>query len=335
MSRYCFALALVLFSSSSIDAQERDQSEQRYVPFFVGVSTIPSNGWGVNSVIGQKQWLKYDFNATSLTTYEGIITGRRIPFKLGVNAQFENNPIGKIHRFAGYLGLKRTTLRIQTGSMQGDARWSGADIPTLPDTFSFDNKYVNIDLLYHPKKVGAFGYIGIGYTSMRLPIQLNTLITSGGRENQDYGAAVFDADFRVKMYSFLFGFDLINTEVFDLQQRKGFGVFIATQDKVGFGPGLVSEGAEDAAELMNPGRTSVGRNLFSGLVEYNLSLGPKYSFDIGRAKMIIAAGYEIAGATIFVFGGAASASSELGYDPSFNYWRYGFVFKAYLRFSSK
>lgn len=53
----------------------------------------------------------------------------------------------------------------------------------------------------------------------------------------------------------------------------------------------------------------MGRNLFSGLVEYNLSLGPKYSFDIGRARMIMAAGYEIARATIFVFGGAASASS--------------------------
>jgi hypothetical protein len=331
MKRCFSAFVFFLLFIAQLDAQENNQTDKNYVPFIVGVSAIPSNGWGVNSLIGQKQWLKYDFNATSLTTYEGAITGKRIPFKLGVNAQFENNLIGKLHRFSGFIGSKRTMLRIQVGSIEGDARWTGTEVSALPNTFSFKNKYANIDLLYYPK-AQAFFYFGVGYTSMKIPVQLNTLITSGGKADQKYGVAVYDTCFAIKTYSFLFGFGNMTTEIIKRSNPKKsrVGMFFNTQDKFGLGNSSISKKAETAAELMNPGNTSVGRNSFSALVEYNLALGAKLTTDFGRTRLVVAAGYEIAGALIASFQGAATKSGELGFDPSFFYLRYGFVFKATL-----
>ena len=330
MFRFFTFISFALFVFAESKAQESNQSEQSFIPFIVGFSTIPSNDWGVNSVIGQKQWLKYDFETTSLTTYEGTISGKIVPFRLGINAQFENNLVGKLHRFSGFIGSKRTALRIQSGTMRGIANWSGSDVPIYSNKFTFNNKYVDIDFLYYPKKTGTFAYFGLGYTSMKLPIQLNTLVTSGGKVDQKYGIAVYDTCYSTKTYSFLFGFDNLTTQLIKSSKKSRLGMFVKTQDKFGVGSALISKNAEKVAELMNPGNKSVGRNHISGLVEYNLALGVKWTNSFNRVNLVLASGYEVAGALLAVFGGAATKPGELGYDPSFNYWRYGFVFKAIL-----
>ncbi|HUX53992.1 MAG TPA: hypothetical protein VMV56_06240 [Williamwhitmania sp.] len=297
----------------------------------VGISYVPSNSWGVNSIIGQEQWLKYKFSATALTTYEANYSIKKFPLKLGVNAEFENNLIGKAYRFAGYVGIKRIMIRIQTGLIKGTATWTGTPIDGAITEFPFNNRYTNIDLLLLPKKEkSGIQYYGIGYTSLKLPIQVNTLITSGGKENQKYGNAVFDSLYTIKAYSFMFGFDLITSEAMNPGSFKGgFGAFAATQDKVGLGMCYMTKEAVERAELVNPGRTAVTSSLFSALVEYNLSAGIKYSHRMGKGIIIAAAGYDFGGAMVANFSGAAVTSTDLGFDPSLFYWHHGFLVRIF------
>jgi len=324
--------ALLLYHNFSLAQGSKPDKEnsQKLLRMF-GVYCVPSNNWGVNSIIGQKQWLKYKFTATALTTYEANYSIKKFPLKIGIDAEFENNLIGKTYRFAGYLGIKRIALRIQTGLMKGTATWTGTAIEGATTEFPFNNRYTNIDLLLLPKSGNSLlYYFGIGYTSLKLPIQVNTLVTSGGKENQTYGNAVFDSLYSIKAYSFMFGFDLLTSESMNPGSFKGgFGVFAATQDKVGLGMCYMTKEAVQRAEVVNPGKNAVTSSLFSALIEYNLSLGIKYSHRIGKGIIIAGAGYDFGGAMVGNFSGAAVKNTDLGFDPSIFYWHHGFLLRIF------
>jgi len=320
---------------NGIIAQENNAEKQSKIPFILGVSWVPSNSWGVSSIIAQKQLLKYDFDATSMTTWEGSITGNKIPLRLGVNVQLEDNFIGKLYKFSGYLGFKKTYLRIQTGKISGNATWTGNVIPNYSPTFPFSYRYTNIDLLLSLGKAKMTGtYIGLGYTSLKVPIQVNTLITQSDQAHQEYGVPVFEKAFSIKAYSLLFGFDLMQSEAITkkgmIKTKPGFGIFAATQDKVGLGMSYLTEESMTKAEEVNPGRNSVGGDLFSALVEYQISVGPKWSANIGKGIFIIGLGYEFSGAMVANFSGAAKKTSDLGYDPSLFYYRHGIIFRSFF-----
>ena len=309
------------------------------IPLIIGFSYVPHNAWGVYSIIGQKQYLKYDFDASAMTTWEGSISGKKIPLKLGVNIQFEDNLIGKLYKYSGYLGFKKTFIRIQSGKATGNANWTGNVIPNYANAFPFDYTYTNIDLLRNLAKkssTGMFWYIGLGYTSLKVPIQVNTLITNSDQAHQEYGVPVFDEEFTIHAYSFLFGWDLMQSEAIEKRfaiargKTSGFGFFAATYDKFGLGMSYLTDAAIKKAEEVNPDRKSVGGDLFSALVEYQLSLGPKWSTNIGKARLIVGVGYEFSGAMVANFSGAAKNSSDLGYDPSLFYYRHGVIFRAFF-----
>ena len=336
MKNYYLYFLLFLIYSNQLFSQEEIPKSQDNTPFFLGVSYVPSNSWGVYSIIGQKQFLKYDFDANSMSTWEGSISGKKIPIKLGVNAQFEDNLVGKMSKYSGYLGFKRTFIRIQTGKISGAANWTGNATPISPE-FSFNYRYTNIDLLVNIKKMFSnTGFIGFGYTSLKVPIQVNTLKTLTDQAHQKYAVPVFDKEFSIKAYSFLFGFDLMRSEAilkkspFGGTSKPGFGFFAATQDKFGLGMSYLSDEAILNAESVNPGLKSVGGNLFSALVEYQGSMGLKWSTKIGQSMLIIGVGYEISGAMVANFSGAAKHPSDLGYDPSLFYYRHGIIFRSFF-----
>lgn len=329
--RHIATMALLLIMAISTSAQEVKQETNTLQRLF-GVAYVPANKWGVYSIIGQEQWLKYKFSANALTTYEATFSLPKFPVRLGVNAQVENNLIGKAYKFAGFIGIKKLMLRIQSGKMSGTAEWTGSPIPGAPHTFPFNNKYTNIDLLYLPSgRRNNLFYFGIGYTSLRMPIQVNTLITAGGKENQKYGVAVFDSLYSAKAYSFMFGFDLISSEAQNPGAfRGGWGAFAATQDKFGGGMCKMSSDAVARAEAVNPGRKATATSLVSALIEYNLSVGVKYSHRIGKGIIIGAVGYDFGGAMLANFTGAASTSSDLGFDPGIFYLHHGLLFRIYV-----
>ncbi len=337
MKKSFLVLILSLLFIANLFAQRDTTKEKSNIPFMIGFSWVPSNSWGVYSIIGQKQYLKYDFDANSMTTWEGSISGKRFPIKIGVNAQFEDNLVGKLYKLSGYLGFKRMFIRVQSGKLSGNARWTGGAIPNYETPFSFSYRYTNIDLLRSMGKnrMGA-GYIGLGYTSMKVPIQVNTLITNSDKAHQEYGTPVFDREFTIKAYSFLFGFDLMQSEAiakkFDMARSKksGFGFFVATYDKVGLGMSYLTDEAIAKAEEVNKDKKSVGGDLFSALVEYQLSMGPKWSTNIGPARFIVGLGYEFSGAMVGNFSGAAKKTTDLGYDPSLFYYRHGVILRAFF-----
>jgi len=272
-----------------------------------------------------------------MTTWEGTISGKKIPLKLGVNINYQNNLIGKLYKYSGYLGFKNITLRIQTGKLSGTAEWTGSPIANYMSIFLFDYRYTNIDLIKSlGKKRTMPGYWGLGYTSLKVPIQVNTLKTATDQAHQEYGVPVFDKGFSIKAYSFLFGFDIMQNEAiekkfsFGRKRDSGFGFFAATYDKFGLGMSKLNDEAIKKAEEVNPGLKSVGGNLFSALIEYQLSLGPKWSVKIGRTRLIVGMGYEFSGAMVANFSGAAKNSKDLGYDPSLFYYRHGVIFRSFF-----
>lgn len=330
-------LVFMVVLSGSLMAQENSTESKEGIPLLIGVSYVPRNSWGVYSIIGQEQYLKYDFDANSMTTWEGSLSGKKIPLKLGVNVQFENNLVGKLYKFSGYFGFKRIFLRFQSGKLSGNANWTGGAIPNYLNSFAFDYRYTNIDLLKSlGKNKAGFGYIGLGYTSLKVPIQVNTLITNSDQANQKYGVPVFDKCFSIKAYSFLFGWDMMQTEAIEKKfsiprsKNSGFGFFVATYDKAGLGMSYLTEEAIKKAEEVNPNRKSVGGDLFSALIEYQISMGPKWSANIGNSRLIIGVGYEFSGAMVANFSGAAKKSADLGYDPSLFYYRHGMIFRAFF-----
>jgi hypothetical protein len=236
------------------------------------------------------------------------------------------------------LGFKRAFIRIQTGKVSGTANWTGGSIPNYISPFPFDYRYTNIDLLMNLKSKLYMGmsYIGLGYTSMKVPIQVNTLITKTDQAHQEYGVPVFDREFSIKAYSFLFGMDMMQAEalnkrfVMPRRTKSGFGFFAATYDKFGLGMSDLTAEAIMKAEEVNPGKKSVGGNLFSSLIEYQLSLGPKWSANIGQSRLIVGLGYEFSGAMVLNFSGAAKKTTDLGFDPSLFYYRHGVVFRAFF-----
>ena len=337
MKNFCICLVFLSIYSNSVFSQDESKKSPDNAPLIFGISYVPHNSWGVYSIIGQKQFLKYNFDANSMTTWEGSISGRKIPLRLGVNLQLDNNLIGKVSKFSGYLGFKKIYFRIQTGKLSGTANWTGGIIPNYTSTFPFNYRYTNIDLLKNlgKNKLGA-GYIGLGYTSLKVPIQVNTLITNSDQAHQEYGIPVFDREFTIKAYSFLFGFDLMQEEALGKKSpigvggKPGFGFFVTTQDKFGLGMSYLTDEAISKAEEVNTGRKSVGGDLFSALVEYQGSMGMKWSTNISQARLIIGVGYEVSGAMVGNFSGAAKHSGDLGYDPSLFYFRHGVVFRAFF-----
>ena len=327
-----FLLLLLTFRMSAKELPDTSQINitlQRQL----GAAFVPINEWGVHSITGQTQWLKYDFSPQAFTTYQAAYSMQRIPLVVGLNAQFEDNLVGKAYRIAGFVGIKRIMLRVESGKIRGTARWTGTPIQGASTSIPFDNRYTNIDLLYLPNTPSLKGnlfYYGVGFTSFKMPVQINTLTTESGKGSQKFGVPVYDSLFSVTAYSLVFGFDLIATEASNPKAFKGgFGMFATTQDKFGGGMSKMSSEALKRAEDANPLRTAASSNLPAALVEYNLSVGFKYSQRIGSGIIIAALGYDFGGAMLADFSGGVSTKNNLGFDPSFYYVHHGVLLRIY------
>ena len=294
--------------------------------------------------------LKYKFNINSQSSLEGNFGFNKIGLRLGFSANIENNLVGKAYQYGGYIGIKSFWLRIQKSKVSGTAYWTGDPLPPgYLNKFNFNNKYLNIELLKSSNayKHMAGGvemnrilgtYWGIGYTSMGFPLKISTLTTPGGRENQKFGHPAYDTLFNAKYYTACFGFDLLR----QLCMTKGrissipgkpanhFGVYASTQDKLGFGPGKISNYGVSLAETLNSGYTVVSEKSFSTLLHYSLSVGFRYLVKVRPVFIIFAAGYDLEGASIINFGGAADTNKDLGFESSFFFINHGVSFKIYI-----
>jgi len=357
------ALSCIFFTGifTSQAAAEIQSSRFRTVS---GINYISKNNWNpkfnlIPSFLrddtykeyGQNYFLKYKFDANSFTTYEGALTDEKLGLNIGLSAELDDNFVGKINKYSGYIGIKSLMLRLQSGKMRGTASWIGSSVTAMAQQVEFDSSYKNVSLV---KWIGKapIDYIGISYISFGLPIQIDTMYTDSDKTAQLYTQCpVYDKDFEAKIYAISFGFDTLVTPLMfpDAAKRSelykamaeskkksnGFGAFASMQDLFGLGTARVSDEALRLAEKAAKTRPLVGERKAVdgkhtvGYVAMDLSLGLQYSV---KKKFALGLGYNWAVTSLIPFGGGADNPTELGYTYNFNLLRHGPIFRAYFAF---
>ncbi|MBU3955666.1 hypothetical protein KJ633_04325 [bacterium] len=361
---YCkAALILGFFTAVFASASEAEIRSNR-IRTLCGINYIAKNNWNPKfnlipgfmrderyEAYGENYFLEYEFAADSFATYEGALTDEKLGLNIGLTAEIDNNLVGKINKYSGYLGIKSLMLRMQSGKMRGTASWKGNPVGVNPDKMAekveFDSKYSNVSLV---KWIGKapLDYIGISYVSLGLPIQIDTMYTKTDKTKQLYGNSVYDKDFEAKIYAVSFGMDTLVTpllfpniaehcEFYKLmaaseEKSNGMGAFFSSQNLFGLGNARISEEALGFAEAANPstpGRKAVDGKHTVGYVALDLSFGLQYSV---KKKFTLGLGYNWSVTSLIPFGGGADNNTELGYTYSFNLMRHGPILRAYFAF---
>jgi hypothetical protein len=265
-------------------------------------------------------------DATSFTTYQTNVQFNKLRASLGLNAVVaDDDPSGKVDRFSGYLGIRKLFAKYSKGKIRGDADWTGSVAPGMDTTFHYDTSIQSYQLNYMFDYKGTPGfYVGIGYTSMDIPIEIHTLVTPGGKENQVYGVPVYDKSYKVKAYCFDFGFDTMLGEMANGKITPGDIKFFGHgEDTIGFGDGRISDETVAYAEALNPGRTFIDKKGFIVFLQNDTTMGMYWAPSLLKGHGIISLGYNLSFFMVGTFGGAADKASELGYDASYGMLRHG------------
>ncbi|MCD6310996.1 MAG: hypothetical protein J7M11_00840 [Elusimicrobia bacterium] len=355
---YCKAALLFVFFTDIFTSQSSAEIQSSSIRTLGGVNHIAKNNWNPKfnlipkfmrddtyKEFNQNYFLEYKFAADAFTIYEGALTDSKTGLNLGITAEINDNLVGEINKYSGYLGIKSLMLRMEHGGMKGSAVWTGPSVSSMPARVDFDNSYNNVSLIYWIGKA-PIDYIGINYVSFGLPIQIDTMYTNSDKTKQVFGNPVYDENFEAKIYAISFGFDTLVTPLIfpDAAERSEFYKameqseqdtkiipFFSMQDLFGLGYGIVSDEALTFAELANPagGRKAVDGKSLVGYVAMDLSLGLQYSI---KNKFALGLGYNWAVISLTPFGGGADNNTELGYTYSFHLLRHGPILRAYFAF---
>ena len=208
---YLNAALTCVFITGMFTSQAAAEIQSRSVRTIGGINHIAKNNWNPKFNLipsfmrdekykeyGQNYFLKYEFDANSFTSYEGALTDSKTGLNIGFTAEVDDNMVGKINKFSGYLGIKSLMLRLESGKMRGNASWIGSSVTAMAQQVEFDNKYKNVSLV---KWIGKapIDYIGISYISFGLPIQIDTMYTNSDKTKQRFGNPVYDKDFEAKI----------------------------------------------------------------------------------------------------------------------------------------
>jgi len=326
--------------------------KESLIDSFIGVTYIPKATWTYPKFLNyEKDSLALTIEKNSFTTYDANVRFNKIQTVLGLSAITDENTLsGKIHRFSGYIGLKKMYFRLMRGKVAGSGVWNNTLATDMPQNFNFDSSISSYDALYsfsdyNPQNaqqsaqvgnpnaaplmyMGA--YLGIGLTKGEVPATIRTLITTGGKVNQKYGKFVYDKDYAFSAVSFLFGFDTITgTILADGIVPGTIQPYFSCYDRIGFGKGTVSDEAVRYAEELNPGKTFVDRKATLAYLENNTSIGASWIPSFLKGKAIMAVGYNLFFNSIMPLSGAAETSTELGYDATTGMLRHGPEFRIF------
>ena len=315
---------------------------------FIGVTYIPKATWTYPKFLNyEKDSLALNIEKNSFTTYDANVRFNKIQTVLGLSAITDENTIsGKIHRFSGYIGLKKMYFRLMRGKVAGSGVWNTTLATGMPKNFNFDSSISSYDALYSfgefnpqgtpsgnpndPPIMHMGAYLGIGLTKGEVPATIRTLITTGGKINQKYGKFVYDKDYSFSAVSFLFGFDTITgTILADGIVPGTIQPYFSCYDRIGFGKGTVSDESVRYAEELNPGKTFVDKKATLAYLENNSSIGASWVPSFLKGKAIMAVGYNLFFNSIMPLSGAAETSTELGYDATIGMLRHGPEFRIF------
>jgi len=315
--RYAFLAGLLLLPAFA-GAEESGE-----VRSFIGASYLPRVSWGFpSSDMDNNLKITYKMDATSYSSYEANVRVEKLELSLGVNALLEDGPAGDVDKLVGYIGIKNIFIRASQGKIRGTANWPGSLAPGMTRSFTYENSIKSYDILYllDEKKPLPDGesmgwYVGFGYTKFDAPVEIATLVTTGGRENQEYGVPVFEKNYSIEAYSFLFGFDTLMASMSLGKMKPGdIGVFLNLHLRLGFGSGTVSDDTVKFAEALNPGKTFVDSKQLVVLIANDSTMGFYWSPKVFSGHGVVALGYNYAMLFVGSLDGAAKSSADLGYD---------------------
>jgi hypothetical protein len=338
------ALAALLFPSPRLAAQTLpvsvssvESTIESAISTSGSFSIVPVDTWGSGDFDALSDtWFGYttprtnqmniSMDQTATTTYEGDLFLRKLKLKIGLNVDVDNNFIGKLSRFMGYINYSGLALRVQTSELSGTATWDGATVADMPAQCSFDNRFISVDLLYYRKNDSSM-YYGIGYTSYQLPVQLDCLTYDDSRQEVWWAnGSVYQPDMAFHIYSALLGFDTLHG-AFEKSgmygSMQGFSFWASTQDRAGVGLSYISDQAKRWVEAEN-GKPLWSAEQIAMLVDYYLTLGLQWVGDVGPARLGIGLGFNLGGQTLTcVTPKGPVDSSHVDASPSVYLFHYG------------
>jgi len=317
MQRFFLTMLFSFLVSNAAAAQEIEYLARTVLPDISAsgsITLIPVDSWysgnfnQLMSVInplsaGELQKLSdINIDSSATTIYEGDLWLKKSGLSMGLKVNVDDNFVGKFNRFLAYLGYHDYSIRLQTSQLRGTLSWDPEfSVTDMPNTSSFDNKFIAVDLLYYPRQQGSQFYYGIGYTSYELPVNLECLILNA-EGDIIYGNHVYQPDMKFSIYSVLFGFDTLQSAFLQIESQlntgDGFGAWIATQDRFGAGFSTISEEAQTWIENANPGRDLYDSHQFTMMVDYSLTMGARWVGNAGPVRLGAGLGYTIGGHVI-------------------------------------
>ncbi len=306
------ALGLFLTAASvPVTAQDIKSAIAAFLPDISasgGIAVVPRNFWhsgnftalssGLPAFLNpaspgkMPNLLDMDMDATATTVYEGDLWFKKLGLTTGLKVDVDDNFVGKFSRILGYMGYHGYTLRVDFSRLKGDYEWDGVSVPGMPANGPFDNPYIAVDVLHHPDGDGVDLYVGVGYSTYRLPVQLEALVADGG--DVRYGEHVYQEDMGIRIYSFLFGLDSLQSTFLGSRGTANFGEgfqpWVVTQDRFGFGIASISAEAESWIEAAN-GKSLRDDRRFVTAAELTLTLGVQWVGRAGPARIGAGLGY--------------------------------------------
>ena len=346
--RFFTLLAALIFSiplSFPQDFGSLIKSRLPHISASGGVTVIPFDNWAsgsfnqLMSVINPisagelDKLLDIHMDATATTIYEGDLWFKRLGLTMGFKVNVDDNFIGRISRLMGYLGYRNTSIRLQTSRLRGSLSWDPSHpVAGMPNTTDFDNRFITVDLLYYPKSPGSDFYFGVGYQSYELPTQIECLVLNPAGSIV-YGRHVYQPDMKFRIYSFLFGFDTLKSAFMEVPSLTntgdGFGFWAATQDRFGGGMSRISDETEAWIEAANPGRFLRDNNQIIMMVDYNLTLGVRWTGNRGPVRIGAGLGYNVGGQVIMAMSsswGPITRQNQVDASPDLFLFHHGVIF---------
>ena len=161
--------------------------------------------------------LHFTSSPEAFTTYEGSIW-TDMGFNIGATASVDDNYVGKINRFVGFIGFESVSMRMASGRITGTAHWDGIAATGQATDIKVDTTYRSIALLWAPGGEEEELTIGIGYKSYTLPTQFKTTFHYKG--SVKVGNSAYQDNIKYPSYSFLFNMDTM--QKFMNRRDEGF-----------------------------------------------------------------------------------------------------------------
>ncbi|HAM35425.1 MAG TPA: hypothetical protein DEB40_05235 [Elusimicrobia bacterium] len=299
-----------------------------------------------NSAFGFNEKLKYNFNTTAYTRLEGALSFSRLGLSVGANVEVDNNKVGKANKYMGYIGLKRFYLRAGGGQLRGSTTWNGSTANgRLPVHSDFSTRYSNVDLLIWFRNFlgakGLPGFIGAGYTSFALPVEVKAWASPDNGDSWRKLNSVYDPNYKIRLYNFLFGFDSFTSDMLypdtdwmspGRPGKEGFSMFFATEDRFGIGRATLGANAYQAAKDLNPLYTATSDSSSYWLIENDTSIGMKWTKNLTRSRLALGVGYGVSLVIGEAFQGVPKKATDMSLQPEQCFLNHGPLARVYMKF---